>query len=49
VLALTEQLHAGLHADLGTAVHQLRQLVIGQAVKEAEGAKLVGAHQIAAR
>jgi hypothetical protein len=49
VLALPEQLHAGLDADLGTARNQLSQLVIGQAVKDAERAKFVGAHHVVAR
>src|SRR5262249_31434647 len=46
VLALAEQLDAGLDANLGAALGQLRQLVAGQAVKDAERAKLVGVHQI---
>ena len=49
VLALSEQLQAGLDADLGTALDQLSQLVIGQAVKDGERAKFVGAHQVVAR
>ena len=48
VLALAEQLDAGLDANLGTALSQLRQLGAGQAVKDAERAKLVGVHQIMA-
>ena len=36
VLALAEQLDAGLDADLGAALDQLRELVVGQAVEEAE-------------
>jgi hypothetical protein len=46
VLALAEQLDAGLDANLGTALHQLRQLVVGQAVEDAERTKLLGAHQM---
>ena len=49
VLALAEQLDARLDANLGAAPDQLPELVVGQAVEEAERAKLVGAHQIVAR
>jgi hypothetical protein len=49
VLTLAEQLGSGLDANLGTALGQLSELIIGQAVEEAKSAKLVGAHQAAAR
>ena len=49
VLALAEQIDAGLDANLGTALDQLRELAVSQAVEEAEGSKLAGAHHIVAR
>ena len=48
-LTLNEQVGAGLDTDLGTALHQLRELIVGQAVQEADRAKLAGAHQAVAR
>jgi len=49
VLTLAEQLDAGLDTNYRAVPGQLRQLVAGQAVEEAERAKLAGAHQIVAR
>ena len=49
VLALVEQLDPGLDRDLGAALDQLGELVVGEAVEEAERAELVDAHQIVAR
>ena len=49
MLTLAEQIDAGLDAHLGTTVEQLRELIVGQAVEEAQRAKLTGAHQIVAR
>ena len=49
VLALAEQLDAGLDRDLGAALDQLGELVVGQAVEDAQRAELVDAHQIVAR
>ena len=49
VLTLKEQVDARLDANLGTAVGQLRELIVGQAVEEADSAKLARAHQTVAR
>jgi hypothetical protein len=49
VLALAEQVDAGLDADLGPALGQLAELVVGQAVEDGQRAELVDAHQIVAR
>jgi hypothetical protein len=49
VLALAEQVDPGLDLDLGPALDQLAELVVAEAVKEAELAELVDAHQIVAR
>jgi hypothetical protein len=35
--------------DLGTAAGQFRELIVGQAVEEADSAKLAGVHQAVAR
>ena len=43
MLALAEQLRPGLDADLGAARHQLRELLVGQAVEQAESADLIDA------
>ena len=48
VLTLTEQIDAGLDANLGTALGQFRELIVGQAAQQAESSKLVGAHHIVA-
>ena len=40
VLALKEQVDTRLDANLGTAVGQFRELIVGQAVEEADSAKL---------
>jgi hypothetical protein len=34
---------------VGTALEQFRELIVGQAVEEAQTAKLAGAHQTVAR
>jgi hypothetical protein len=44
-----EQLDPGLDRDLGAALDQLGELVVAEAVEEAERAELVDAHQIVAR
>ena len=49
VLTLVEQIGAGLDANLGTALGQLGELIVSQAVEQAQSAKGVGAHQIVAR
>jgi hypothetical protein len=49
VLALVEQVDAGLDADFGTARDQLGELIVGQAVEDAERAELVDPHQMVAR
>ena len=43
VLTLAEQLDAGLDADLGAALGQFRELIVGQAAEQAESPELVGA------
>ena len=48
-LSLAEQVDPGLDRYLGTALDQLGELVVAEAVEEAERAELVGAHQIVAR
>jgi len=48
-LTLEEQIGTGLDANLGTTPGQFRELIVGQAVEEADSAKLPGAqfaHQI---
>ena len=42
VLTLAEQIDAGLDADLGTALGQFRELIVGQAAEQADSSKLVG-------
>ena len=49
VLALMEQLDPGLDGELGPALDQLGQLVVAEAVEDAERAELLGPHQIVAR
>jgi hypothetical protein len=49
MLALAEQLVAGHHAYLGTAIEQVGELIVGEALEEAQSAELVGVHQIVAR
>jgi hypothetical protein len=49
VLALAEQLDPGLDADLGAAIDQLGQLLVGQAVEDGQGPQVVEAHQTVAR
>ncbi len=45
-LTLAEQVHAGLEADLGAARDQIGELVTGQALEEADTAKIVNEHQV---
>jgi hypothetical protein len=49
VLALAEQVGSGLDANLGTALDQFSELIVGQAVEDAQRAELLDAHQIVAR
>ena len=49
MLALVEQLDPGHDADLGTAFDQLRELIVCEAIEEAQRSELVDAHQIVAR
>jgi hypothetical protein len=49
VLALPEQDDPGLDADLGAALDQLAELLVGQAVEDAQRAEVGGAHQVVAR
>jgi len=49
VLTLAEQFQSGLNADLGAALNQLRQLLVGQAVEQAKRAQLFDVHQIVPR
>jgi hypothetical protein len=48
-LSLVEQLDPGLDLHLGPALDQLGELVVAEAVEEAERTELVDAHQIVAR
>ncbi len=48
-LALAEDVDARLDRHLAAAVEQLVQLVVGEAVEQAEGAEIGDAHQIVAR
>ena len=48
LLTLMEQLDAGLDANLGTALGQFRELIVGHAVEQADSAQLVAAHHIIA-
>ena len=43
-----EQLDAGLDANLGTALGQFRELIVGHAAEQADSAQLVAAHHIIA-
>jgi hypothetical protein len=49
MLALAKQFHSRLNADLGAALNQLGQLLIGQALEEGYSAQFVDAHQTVAR
>jgi hypothetical protein len=49
VLTLAEQIDPGLDTNLGTALDQLRELLVGQAVEDGQRAELVDTHQIVAR
>ena len=49
MLALAEEVDPGLDGHLGAARDQLRELLVGQAVEEAQRAQVVDAHQIVAR
>ena len=46
VLALAEQLGAGLDPDLGTARDQVGELIVGQPAKHLEDTELTGMHQV---
>jgi hypothetical protein len=48
VLTFAEQIDAGLDVNLGTALGQFRELIVGQATEQADSSKLVGAHHIVA-
>ena len=48
VLTLAEQIDAGLDADLGAALGQFRELIVGQAAEQADNPQLVGAYHIVA-
>jgi hypothetical protein len=41
VVSLTEQVHAGLDADRGAGRHEITDLVVGQAVEEADRPEVV--------
>jgi len=49
VLTFAEQIDPGLDANFGAALDQLGELIVGQAVEDAQRAGLVDAHQIVAR
>jgi hypothetical protein len=49
VLTLAKQMGPGLDANLGTARGQLRELIVSQAVEQAQSAELAGEHQTVAR
>ena len=48
-LTLVEQVDAGLDLDLSTVGDQVGKLIIGQAVEDAQRAKIIDMHQIVAR
>ena len=48
LLPLVEQLGSGLDAHLGAALSQLGQLIVGQAIEQADGAQVSGAHKAVA-
>jgi hypothetical protein len=48
LLTLMEQLDAGLDANLGTALGQFRELIVGQAAEQADRAQVLAAHHIIA-
>jgi hypothetical protein len=49
VLALAEQLDAGLDVHLGAGRDEVGELVVGHAVEDAQAAQVVDSHQIVAR
>ena len=49
VLTLPEQVDTGLDAHLGAGLDQLRELIVGETVEDAERAEIVDPHQIVAR
>ena len=49
VLTLAEQFQSGLNADLGAALNQLRELLVGQAVEQVKRAQFFDVHQIVPR
>ena len=46
MLTLAEQHDPRLDPDLGAALGQLSQLIVGQSVEEAKRAKIVDEHQV---
>jgi hypothetical protein len=44
-----KQIHAGLNANLSSALDQIGELIVCQALEDAQRAELIGAHQIVAR
>ena len=46
MLALAEQLGAGLDPDLGAARDQVGELIVGQPAKHLEDTELTGMHQV---
>jgi hypothetical protein len=46
VLALEEQVGAGLDQDLGAARDQVSELIIGQPAEHLEATELTGMHQV---
>jgi hypothetical protein len=49
VLTLMEQLSPGLEQDLGAALDEGSQLLVAQAIEQAQGTELIGMHQIVAK
>ena len=49
MLALMEQLNTRLNANIDAVLDQIRELIICQAVEDAQRAKIINAHQIVAR
>jgi hypothetical protein len=49
MLALVEQVDAGLDPNFSTILDQIGKLIICQAVEDAQRAKIIDMHQIVAR
>ena len=49
MLALVEQVDAGLDPNFGAILDQIGKLIICQAVEDAQRAKIIDTHQIVAR